>query len=253
MRDLFPPHGLPVDPERLLPLLRRAIDGKYGGLIARVTEVSGSSDALNVAIQIFDINGIKVGDATRTYYHNNGQLIANHANLFLQRHVRGQGFATEFNNEMFGWYRESHVDHVLLRANIDVGSYAWALQGFDFRFRAEAVSNIKPRLAREVNAMLREAHQLYAELKSIPDGPERSEGVKRYEQLLATINEGRGILARFHEGSTDFPTAREIAQLGRPADALPGQSKDLSWPGKRVFMESKVPIWWQAIKRLDEE
>ncbi|WP_280373508.1 hypothetical protein, partial [Nocardia wallacei] len=40
---------------------------------------------------------------------NNGRISVIHQDLELIRSVQGQGFATEFNRVMFGWYRESGV------------------------------------------------------------------------------------------------------------------------------------------------
>lgn len=253
MRDLFPPEGMPVDPARLLPLLRRAIDGEYGGLFARVVEVNGNSDTLHVKVKIFDASGKEVGVATRTYYLNGGRPIANHTKFTLDENLQSQGCATEFNNALFDWYAESGVDQVILRANVDVGSYAWARQGFKFANEPQAVQEIRPRLKREIDKATADVEALRREMNTLPDGPEKSQLKGKIEDLESAIKQGNKILARFHVGSDNFPTPMEISQLGRPVDALPGQSRELSWLGKRVFMEPGVKISWQAVKYLNEE
>lgn len=253
LRDLFPPEGMTVDPVRLLPLLRRAIDGEYGGLLARVVEVNGNSDTLHVTVKLFDSSGNEVGIATRTYYLNGGHPIANHTKFTLDENLQSQGCATEFNNALFDWYAESGVDRIILRANIDVGSYAWTRQGFKFANEPQAVQEIRPRLKREIDKAAADVEVLRREMDSLPDGPEKSQLKGKIEDLESTIKQGRKILARFRVGSDNFPTPMEISQLGRPVDALPGQSRELSWLGKRVFMEPGLKISWQAVKYLNEE
>ncbi|MFI5777132.1 hypothetical protein [Nocardia sp. NPDC051570] len=251
--DMFPPEGLKVDQARLLPQLQRAIDGEYGGLRARVEEVSGHSQTLHTVVRFYDANGVQVGHATRTYYNDGVRILADHTYFRLQEHVRGQGCAADLNKAMFEWYRQSGVDQVVLRANIDVGSYAWARQGFEFANQQQAVDQIRPRLFNELKKASEEAELLMRERDSLPEGPERSYREARLKDLEPAIDRAKEMLEEFQVGSSKFPKPQEISQLGRPDGLLPGQSRELSWLGKRVFMEPGLRISWAAVKSLKEE
>ncbi len=262
LRDLFPPNHQQADPDRWLPLLRQAIDGEYSGLRVRVEHVIGGLSPfhalptydLKMMAEIYDADGKWVGSVTRIFtLENNGRISVIHQDLELIRSVQGQGFATEFNRVMFGWYRESGVHNVVLLANIDVGSYAWARQGFTFADHHQAVDQIRPRLENEIEKAIHRAELLQRQLSPLPPGPERSHLENQLTDLNSTISQGQEILNRFHVGSPNFPTPQEISQLGRPADAIPGQSRQHTWPGKSVFMEPGEHIAWDAEMILEQE
>ncbi|MFJ1456977.1 hypothetical protein [Nocardia sp. N2S4-5] len=262
LRDLFPSDGRPADPNRLLPLLRQVIDGEYSGLRVRVEHVIGGLSPFHAVptydvkmmAEIYDAEGKWVGSLTRIFtLESNGRISVIHQDLELIRSVQGQGFATELNRAMFDWYRESGVHKVVLLANIDVGSYAWARQGFTFADHHQAIDQIRPRLAREVDRAIQRADALRQQLNSLPPGPERSRLESQFTDLVSTIGQGQEILDRFQVGSPNFPTPLEISQLGRPADAVPGQSRQQTWPGKSVFMEPGEHISWDAEMILEQE
>lgn len=239
---------MPIDPERVLPRLRQAIDGEYGGLRIEVTDVNGDSQVMHVNTKIYDENGTEVGHANRSY-SNGDHLIADHTKFWLEKHVRGQGCANEFNKAMFDWYKQSGVDEVRLRANIDVGSYAWARQDFDFANPQQAVEKIRPRLRKEIVNARREVEQLGRERDSLPEGPDKKALSDRIDGLKSAIDDAEDLREGFYVGSPDFPTPKQIADLGRPPGLLPEQSRDLSWLGKRVFMEPGVKnIYWHGVK-----
>lgn len=247
--DLFPPDGLPVDQTRVLPLLRQAIDGEHGGLRVRVERVYGGSDALHVETKIYDERGNQVGYANRSYYAMEGRIVADHTMFRLDKNLHGQGCAGEFNNAMFAWYRQSGVDEVILRANIDVGSYAWARQGFDFANQHDAVRTIRGRLNREINGMRDDLQQLELDQAQQYD----AERARKIEEIGRTLEKAEEIFRRFYVGAADFPRPAEIAELGRPETLRPGESRELWWPGKRVFMEPGVKISWHGVKKMQEE
>ncbi|GAA5064257.1 hypothetical protein GCM10023318_50010 [Nocardia callitridis] len=203
-----------------------------------------------MSTKIYDENGIEVGHANRTYYNNPEGLIANHSSFFLQSHVRGQGCSTEFNNSLFAWYEQSGVSSVTLKANIDVGSYAWARQDFHFANQQQAVDVIRPRLNREITNAKSELKQLGDERDLLPQGPERDALNSRIGQLEAELQPAEKMRKNFTVGSPDFPTPRAITELGRPPGLLPGQSQNHSWLGKRVFMEHGAEIHWHGVKSI---
>ena len=236
-----------------MPKLRQAIDGEYGGLRIEVTEVGGGSDLMHVTARVYDHYGAEVGHATRSYYKNAEGLSVTHSKFRLDKHVRGNGCATEFNTAMFEWYKESGVSKVDLQANIDVGSYAWARQKFDLANPQQAVDASEPRLKNEIDNAKGEVKSLEQERDSLPKGPDKKAMKLRVDQLHKEIEAAETMRDGFWVGSPDFPTAKAIADLGRPPGLLPEQARDFSWMGKRVFMEPGKRIIWHGVKRLDEE
>jgi GNAT superfamily N-acetyltransferase len=53
-----------------------------------------------------------------------------HSMFDLEPQFRGKGFATAFNKHVFMRYKELGIKRVELLANMEVGGYAWARQGF---------------------------------------------------------------------------------------------------------------------------
>lgn len=249
LRDLFPPDGLPVDRERVLQLLRQAVDGEYGGLRFRVESVSPEATPMVVETGIYDTHGNRVGHANRTYSIQDGHITAMHSSFNIQPGLRGRGCATEFNKAMFDWYAQSGGAEVRLTASSSVGCYAWASAGFDFASQPGAVQHIRPNLHREIRRMREDLAQLEQEQMQRPD----TERERKIAELADLIKEANGIAKRFYEGSPDFPKPEEIARLGKPANLLPGESRNLTWPGKRVFTEPKGAVSWQGVKIIEEE
>lgn len=249
LKDLFPPDGAPLDEERVLAQLQQAINGEYGGLRVVVERVSGDSGGLYPEMTIYDADGKQVGRATRSYFYREGNILANHSVFSLHKSVQGQGFAGEWNTAMFEWYRESGVTEVVLRANIDVGSYAWARQGFEFSNQQQAVNDILPRLNREIRKLRAVIARESAEQARSPS----DERVENLKELAALERKAAGIVKRFRVGDEDFPHPEEIALLGRPEGASSVESRDLSWLGKRVFMEPGVTIMWHAVRWIGKE
>ena len=85
-----------------------------------------------VTVGVFDSAGNRIGEACRTM-HPASQARVNHNYLVLDEGQRGQGFATRFNAHAEETYRANGIKMITLHANIDVGGYAWARAGYDFR------------------------------------------------------------------------------------------------------------------------
>ena len=74
-----------------------------------------------------------VGMAERGFRRNaSGGLDVEHIEFKLDRRVRGGGFASRWSHKAEAMYRANGVDRIVLEANIDVGGYAWAKQGYQF-------------------------------------------------------------------------------------------------------------------------
>ena len=85
-----------------------------------------------IRMDVLDASGRKVGESVRTI-HPPGQARVNHNYLVLDKGIRGQGFATRFNAQAEDAYRANGIKIITLHADIDVGGYAWARAGYDFR------------------------------------------------------------------------------------------------------------------------
>ncbi|MCX4092710.1 putative T7SS-secreted protein [Nocardia sp. alder85J] len=251
--DLFPPDNVRVDEARLLPQLQRAIDGEYAGVRVHVYEVNGHSQALHIRLKMYDTDGVQVGKASRSFSYMEGRLTVEHTSFSLAKHMQGQGCATAWNKAMFQWYKDSGVDTVTLKANIDVGSYAWARQGFEFLYEDQAVQYIRPRLREEITTERGNLSQLMRESKSLPAGPEKSALNKGIEDLTKVITKSEALLKNFQVGSPRFPTAKEISELGRPNGFSSEQLRELTWLGKRVLMRPGGEVHWHGVKKFDVE
>lgn len=118
-----------------------------------------------VTVRIVDAKGNQVGEACRTV-HPAGQARINHNYLVLDSGTRGQGFATRFNAHTEAAYRTNGIRMITLHADIDVGGYAWARAGYDFR-----------------NNQTRSATTRQAYVESLTRGHPRSV-VDRFRQLM---------------------------------------------------------------------
>jgi len=206
--------------QRAIDQLGGAMNGSFAGLNAEVVGASplmggpdGADPGVSVRIRLTDADGNEVGHAERGIYRDaDGNLAAVHELLELDPEVRGQGFASAFNQHLTDWYRQQGVERIELTANIDVGGYAWASHGYDF--------------ADEESAQ-RIANRLMERLDGAP--PEVQRGA-------------RELLSRFDRpfGSDGFPTPFEISRLGRDPGAT-------SWLGKDVLLNSA----WEGVKWLD--
>lgn len=117
------------------------------GLRAEVSSVtpSGSYGQASISVNgyIRDANGRSVGTFTRTMY-GDGKVYHNY--FRIERAQQGSGFQSRwFEQQLLPQYALNGFSKVTVSANIDVGGYAWAKQGFDFesdatrrRFLADA-------------------------------------------------------------------------------------------------------------------
>ncbi|GAB3472368.1 phage minor capsid protein [Actinophytocola sediminis] len=222
IRDMVPDSD-DVTPEREAAV-REALSGQFEGrdfgeLRIQIDTVDMGAGQLDMMGTIRDRHGEIAGYVER-YFHRDedGTLWVEHALLQLEPEFQGQGFAKALNNHLYNWYRESGVKYVATEANIDVGGYTWAGQGFDWATE-DTVQEILKRLTREVDKL---------EVAADPD--------------LAQIAAARDVLdraARVPFGSDGYPSAYEISQLGR----APGAE---DWIGRRTMLGSL----WNGVKWL---
>ncbi len=157
-----------------------------------------------VTIRVLDASGKQIGQACRTV-HPPSQARVNHNYLVLDEGERGQGFATRFNAHAEDVYRANGIRMVTLHANIDVGGYAWARAGYDFR-----------------NNQTRSATTAHAYVESVTRGHPQA-AVDRFRELS---NGGKA-------------TPLEIAMVGHTpgASTWPGKEVmlDSDWQGVKLL------------------
>jgi len=259
--------------------IREAYEGTFGGLTVKVDEVRFRPGQTVIDISIYDDDGNLVGGGERfltdgTEDDEDGPgLNARHEILKLNPGVRGQGFATEYLEHLKAWYRAGGVERIHLFASLDVGGYAWARAGFDFRDQDAAdsmITRLRSVIIPENESALRAVNRLLRDIRieregGRPRAPERIAD-DRYEitqtvplikkenvgdeaklialrdQLKRELIDARAILERTKGGlgSDDFPTPAEFVAIGRQ----PGMSPQTdTWLGLRLGMGSQ----WEAV------
>ena len=91
--------------------------------------------AIVVSYQILDANtGKEVGVAVRQWQpHPDGKSARMlHIAAEIDPKWQGSGFMSRWNQKLEKVYKANGVKEIQLEANLDVGGYAWAKQGYDF-------------------------------------------------------------------------------------------------------------------------
>ena len=174
---------------------QQTFEGTFGsqGLRAEVSDVLILPRTGDLRVQgiVLDASGNPVGKFTRAFNHEQ-QIVSldrtpsyvEHVHLDLDPNVQGTGFSREFNAHAEAEYAKAGYEQVLLVANIDVGGYAWARQGFKIneshqlmadlskdslktRVR-DAYSTISPAVQTRLSALI-DSNKM-AELAADPDG-----------------------------------------------------------------------------------
>jgi GNAT superfamily N-acetyltransferase len=228
------------------------IGGDYAGLrveVERVTKTGGLNRyGLQVTGKIWasdDPDAEEAGIFARGFYRDrDGDLVAIHALLHLENEYRGKGFASAFNGHLVDWYRQQGIVRVEVHANIDVGGYTWATQGFQFEDQ-ESAEDILARLRFVVSVFTDRIRAMRHEASTVTADRARTlrEQASKFEAQMA---EAEDILDRADEsrfGDDDYPTSWEISQCGRSHDI---GDKHRPWIGKAAMLGSD----WHGVKWL---
>jgi 8-oxo-dGTP pyrophosphatase MutT (NUDIX family) len=195
--------------------------GPYVVRLRGTYNFSASPSSVRVHAEIFDANGNQIGTVSRQFYLGTDNY-AYHAFLQIDRAAQGSGFAEIFNANLFDWYRRSGITKVKVHANIDVGGYTWARQGFDFETVAEARAYLTASADR-IRKALRQAK---------PPAGLTQQDLLDLQQYVADMLAGK-IAA----------SAPDLAQFGRK----PGQTaRTAKWAGKWLMLGTS----WHGVKRL---
>ena len=217
-------------------------DDPQSGLRAEVQYVTASApygqpDRPNMQINLVirDARGRQVGTSTRQVgvgvLASGGRdtLQAYHAFLRLDPSVQGGGFADRYNARAYQAYAEMGVTRVGVHADIDVGGYTWATQGFDFETRRDLDGFVS-----RATSVLRYGN---------PDPATRAEA----QRLIDRSTEA-------HWRAGTHPTPYEFAMLGREQVSLrqAGRNPDgtvrhiVTWPGKDMLLGSS----WHGVRPI---
>ena len=98
------------------------------------TPGSNLTDAISVKGYVYDEEGGFVGNFNRTL-GKSGHVYHSYFSISSEKH--GTGFGTAFYRQSEESYAAAGYNMITLSANIDVGGYAWARMGFDFRYDSD--------------------------------------------------------------------------------------------------------------------
>lgn len=209
--------------------VRAQFEREYAGLTVKVDEVDARNTAVVIKGTVHNDAGHQVGIFTRAFYREGDEVTAYHSLLQLDKPVQGQGFAQAFNQHLTDWYRRSGVDRIMLHADVDVGGYAWARNGYDW---------VKPRDADVVLARLRAKADAYR-ARALTAATDQADDLRRQ------VREAEAILAdaqRYPFGSAEYPSAYRVSQAGR----WQGAGRSDVWIGKDAMLGSS----WHGVRPL---
>lgn len=92
-----------------------------------------TSGELGISASFEDMDGARVGSASRILKFDGDNVTVYHASMFLNENQQGKGYAETAYKKLFNFYKKIGVKYVSLQADGDVGWYAWAKKGFDFQ------------------------------------------------------------------------------------------------------------------------
>ena len=174
-------------------------------------------------------NGKKVGFYQRVLDYEDREM--ENAGLVLNPSVQGQGFAERFYKHVDEKAYEQGIRRVRIYANIDVGGYAWARRGFNFRDPTQ-------------RELFKDVVQMFAD--SEPGEIITLYGVD-YTLTPSIIAQAQRLLRRWRS-----VTPLELSQLGERARSMrttkttKGGRTVPMWPGKSLLLGSG----WLGIKPL---
>ena len=225
-RDTLTPGRLPSDTEQLERLFARDLERMYNlpdldGYSVKIYECMIDPEENGVvwyARIMWDETGEQVGRMERSMMLAEPGFGGGHQvghDLFkIDRSHRGQGLASQLNTTAEEFYRGMGVSDVTLEANIDVGGYAWARQGFDW-------AGGEDDMVSAVNYM---TGRIVYEARDLPNA----------SAIAAEVD---AVRARVAAG--EWVTPFELSRIGYTEGAT-------TWPGKAGMLGSH----WPGVKKL---
>jgi GNAT superfamily N-acetyltransferase len=201
-------------------------DGSIGRNGATVEVATVSSYGASAGVTGFILkDGERIGNFTRSIKWDpyTGKPKEIHNDYFrINPEHQGQGIAEDLYRRQENWAIREGVPRITIHANIDVGGYAWASKGYDFRSRAQA-TRILGRMRQNTRWQTSGEH---------------GDAFRAAQEQLDTWSNNMSSGGR-------APTAYELSQLGRENAWTTDAGKQM-WPGKALMLGTG----WQAVKRL---
>jgi GNAT superfamily N-acetyltransferase len=189
-------------------------------MTCQVVTVQWEDYVVVVRGEVKDSDGTYVAGWVREIYYegakHNPSPFMEYGLLRVADGYRGQSLGTKLISHFDSVTLATGLDTVELGANIDIGGYAWAKQGYDWNVthdeHRENMNDLETRMYREINNNPEDAQEISALLKRLqePYGP-------------------------------NYPLPVDIANLGKGNKDAEGL-----WAGKRILLNST----WQAIRKL---
>lgn len=154
-------------------------------------------------------NGVVEGggrvEVVRDFRHTDRGVEVNHSRFFLPKELQGKGISKEIFRNLFAEYGDMRVARVNVKANADVGGYAWAKYGF-----CATQSEVKNLLERAVSSA-RITREEYEKALSIV----KMSGSGAFPMnLLANMPFGEKLLKGEHwQGFLDFADREQVKYM----------------------------------------
>lgn len=192
------------------------------GIKAELYSFSASSGSMSTEVT-FHKGNRNIATATRhfgtTIDARTKKRVASvdHAYWKLDDNVQGGGISNAFLKSSKQFYRQLGLDRATIHANIDVGGYAWARSGWDWKNYQKMASAFE-KLERFMNSSM-----------VAPPGREQEwvDGKKAFAALKAKATK-----ANFRQDV--HPSAFELSQLGKDPNSPGGRTA--TWFGKQLML-----------------
>jgi GNAT superfamily N-acetyltransferase len=173
---------------------------------------------LSWTVHILDDAGNQVGEMTRVLHQlDDGSWSVEHTLFEVNQQIQGQGLGARLNSVAEDYYRSIGANRVSLHANVDVGGYAWARQGYGWDPAWEGVNNYVN------NTLVR----IRGFADDLPEGAMRNQAIRDLDAISDTMLAG------------DLPTPFELSRVGY----VEGEQ---FWPGKMGMLNTS----WNGVKLL---
>lgn len=176
---------------------------------------------------IYDSLKRPVGSFKRYIMKEDRFLAATHELLDISYNHQGKGLGDRFNARSVAVYRELGVDRIYLKAEMDVGAYAWARQGF--------------RIDGDESDRRETIERLISYVKNYPDANRSPQDLKELAALRKASNAGQDVQPIHIASIGESRAGKTPTWLGK--EILLGNN----WPGVYYF-DRKNPVTASAVE-----
>jgi SPP1 gp7 family putative phage head morphogenesis protein len=198
---------------------------RESGKFSRAARLFTRRNNIRVEGKILAPNGTQAGKFDVSIDPKTREAFQN--GMFMNTSHQGTGFAGAWTSHVGLSYVRTGIRKVGALASSDVGGYAWAQRGFNWRYHAPSID--------VVTRVRQAARGEIPNLKYV--SPDTMKEIAKIEQRIKTgLATGR------------FPTPQEIANVGRKNAFLHPQTGKETWAGKEIMMGTQ----WQASLDLSQ-